>query len=291
MNIKDVFEQLNEAYSDKNLNEISAKLILHYKAKDFVSIRQFANKISKYVNIDAEKDAKCFSSLMMLYHPDKGESYRIQIRQLYEQNDLEHLKGFEHVLLMSDIENVVIQVVDEDVEYHPEYVWEEENADGFQYTNDDEYEGEFADADYERSFYNLIKMREYGKIDIELPTYYFEDFEEYEMNDAGMDSLDGVEYCIHAKILDVSNNSVEDISDLWHLQHLEELYLSDNQIGIIDALASLTALKIVDLSGNQIDDISPLFGLENLEYVNLIGNPILPDQVKILERKGCVVCC
>ena len=69
---------------------------------------------------------------------------------------------------------------------------------GFGYA-DSETENYFANGydntEYERSFYNMIKIREYGNIGMEFPSYYLEDFEEFEMAYCGLVSLDGVEYC------------------------------------------------------------------------------------------------
>ncbi|WP_159520495.1 leucine-rich repeat domain-containing protein [Sunxiuqinia indica] len=277
MTSKELYTKLTEAYSQENLNRITGKLILLYKNRNYASIRAIANKISKYVDINEERDAKCFSKLVVLYHPDKGHAIREEIQQLYEQNKFESLQKFAHIHLVQDIENLVVKVVDESIDYRPEYVWDTESDDG-EYpdpgADEDTYYDNQDDVDIERSFFNLIKIREYGRTNIELPNYYLEDFEEFELAESELDLLDGVEYCTHIKILDVSNNNLTDISNLWDLNDLEELYLSNNQIGYIDALSNLSKLRIVDLSGNEIDDISPLFDLENLEYVNLVGNRI-----------------
>jgi len=290
--IRKLYTELTEAYSQENLNRITGKLILLYKNKNYSTIRAISNKVSKYVDINEEKDAKCFSKLVVLYHPDKGHAIREEIHQLYEQNKFDLLQKFAHIHLVQDIENLVVKVVDESIDYCPEYVWETGNDEGNYTDSGDDDETYFDNQDegeIERSFFNLIKIREYGRINIDLPTYYLEDFEEFEMAECGLESLDGVEYCTHIKILDVSTNALTDISNLWDLQDLEELYLANNQIGYIDALSNLSKLRIVDLSGNEIDDISPLFDLENLEYVNLVGNRIPKSQLKELEDKGCVV--
>ncbi len=293
MTIKELYNELLEAYAAANLNAITRKLILLYKSKNYGKIREIANKISKYVEINEEKDAKCFSKLIMLYHPDKGDSIRAELTRLYEQNNFESLQKYSHILILANIDKIAIEAIDQSIEYNPEYVWEPSNEDGYIYSNEYSDDGTFEETEYdefERSFFNLIKIREYGRVDVEVPTYYFEDFEEFEMEGSGLELLDGVEYCIHVKILDISNNNLTDISNLWGLEYMEELYLANNQIGYIDILSNLTHLKIVDLAGNQIDDISPLLCLENLEYVNLAGNPVSVKQVKELEAKGVVVC-
>ncbi|MFC0877446.1 leucine-rich repeat domain-containing protein [Saccharicrinis sp. FJH2] len=289
MTTKELYTKLSEAYSDKNLNRITAKLILLYKNRNYSKIREMANKISRIIAIDEENDARCFSKLIMLYHPDKGGQIRSAIERLYAQNDEAQLRAFSHILLLGDPDLVVVEDVAEDVDYHPEYVWDVDVQDGFDYEDHDgEGEGS-ADVDYEKSFYNLIKIREYGDVSIEFPSYYLEDFEEFEMAYSGLESLDGVEYCIHARILDLSDNRISDIGNLWNLHHLEELYLGNNQIGYIDGLSNLTSLRVLDLSGNRIDDISPLMHLENLELVNLIGNPVPASQIKQLKDKGIII--
>lgn len=294
MAINKLYHDLLEAYSTENLNKISGKLIVLYKSRNYASIRQIANKIAKYVDVDEEKDARCFSKLIMLYHPDKGESVKQQLNLLFEKNDLEQLQKFAHIFSMSDIDTLKVETVDYSADYEPEYEWDVDYGEGFNYTgNEDDDEPLEYDDDIshsERTFFNLLKIREYGTINIHLPTYYLEDFEDFEMEGSGLKSLEGVEYCIHVKILDVSNNKLTDISELWGLKDLEELYLANNQIGYIDVLSNLTKLKILDVSGNQIDDISPLFDLCNLEYVNIVGNPISKQQQETLEKNGCIVC-
>lgn len=292
MKIDDLYENLAEAYSIENLNKITSKLILLYKTKNFIKIRELTNKISKFVAIDEENDVRCFQKLIMLYHPDKGEDFRKQIQIIYNQNNFEKLNKFSHILIMSDIDTSGPIAIDQNIEYNPQYKWDINMEDGYSFTDSNgekEFDDNSGNYDFEKSFFNLVKIRIYGRIDIELPTYYLEDFEDFEMAFSGLESLDGIEYCKHVKILDVSNNSLTDISNLWELNSLEELYLANNQIGYIDALSNLVNLKILDLSDNQIDDISPLFELDNLDYINLIGNPIPQQQIEILKKKGIII--
>ncbi|MBN2263685.1 MAG: leucine-rich repeat domain-containing protein [Prolixibacteraceae bacterium] len=293
MSISELHNNLYQAYSPENLNRIARKLIVLYKNKNYSKIRTIANKISKYVSINDENDAKCFSRLMMIYHPDKGSSVINEMQLLYEQNNFESLQKYAHIFLLNDIETIQVETIDESIEYDPGFVWETNFDDGYTFTNeygDEEISDGDNDFNYEKSFINLVKIREYGQTNIEIPSYNFEDIDEYEMEGSGLETLDGISYCIHLKTLDVSNNLITDISDLWDLAQLEELYAANNQIGYIDALCNLTNLRIVDLSGNQIDDISPLFMLKKLKFVNLVGNKVPYSQVKQLESMGCMVC-
>jgi hypothetical protein len=51
---------------------------------------------------------------------------------------------------------------------------------------------------------------------------YLEDFEEFELSSSDIDDLDGVQFCIHAKSINVSNNRIFDLSYLSDLTQLEE---------------------------------------------------------------------
>ena len=173
MDIEKLYNDLLEGYSNENLNKITGKLILLYKNRNYRKIREIADKVSKYVPIEEEKDAKCFSKLIMLYHPDRGEQFRKSIHELYMQNDYESLKHHSHILFLADIDTVTVTILDEDIDYNPEYVWDLNEEDDFGYAESDE---DYETADFERSFYNLIKIREFGNIYTEFPTYYLEDF-------------------------------------------------------------------------------------------------------------------
>lgn len=317
MDLQKLHSRLFNAYSDKNLNRITGKLIEIYKNRNYDSLRELAVPVSEYIPIDSDNDVKCFSILVMLYHPDKGEFYRKQIDSYYKAGDYDNLVKFSHVLKLDSIDKIKVNRLKEpeQVEDESEYVWEETN-DGFGYY-DNEYEAAMEDMydeyteEYENykdgdefiedyrdeyttnrknlSFYDAVKLREYGKPDIEFPPYYLEDFEEINFADSQIDSLDGIAYCKHVVNLDLSVNNIQDISELSGLQNIKELYLADNNIGITDALSGLINLEILDLSHNDIDDISALFSLEKLQYVNLIGNNVPVDQINRIQKKNILV--
>ncbi len=288
-----LYNDLLEAYSNKNLNRITGKLIELYRNKNFAEIRGIANRISRYILIDEEKDAKCFSKLIMLYHPDRGEFFKNAIQQLYAGNDLKGLEKYSHIFLINNIDEIKVAPVDEDIDYHPEYIWDEFEFDGYHevnYNGYSDYDGQDSFR-FERSFYNAMVVNEFGIFQNEYSDDFLADFEEIELAYSGLDSLDGIEFCIRAVLVDASGNQISDISNLWNLSDLEELYLANNHIGFIDALSNLLKLRRVDLSGNDIEDISPLFELENLEYLNLAGNRIPQYQIDLLRSRNIIVMC
>jgi Leucine-rich repeat (LRR) protein len=290
-----LYSQLKEAYSDVNLNRITADLLDLYRSRQHGKLREIARKISAIVPVDDSKISKCFSQLVMLYHPDKGESHRREIDVLFAADGAKELHRFSHILLLGDLGHLPSAQPDPEAsDYVEEYAWGV-GMDDADYGREPDYETfedeQFAvtGEEFEHTFFQTVKMKFYGTLQVELPFYYLEDLEEIEMAECGIVSLDGVEHCIHATVIDISGNAITDISNLQGLIRLTEVYASSNSIGYVDALSRLVNLRIVDLSLNDIDDLSPLFGLEHLELVNVVGNPVPTEQIRELNSMGCTV--
>jgi Leucine-rich repeat (LRR) protein len=293
--LSDLYMQLMEAYSDASLNRITAGLLTLYRSKQYEQLRQLARKVSALVQVDDTKMNKCFSQLIMLYHPDKGAARRRDIESLSAAGNEGGLHRYSHIFFMNDIEYLPpLTDMSPQPGFEAEYVWETgtEGLGARQETDDESFDDEqftAVEEEFNHTFFQAVKLRAYGTLTVELPFYYLEDFEEIEMAESGIHSLEGIEYCLHAKVIDISGNAITDITDLQSLIRTTELYASGNRIGYIDALSNLVNLRTVDLSLNEIDDISPLFGLEHLEYVNLLGNPVPPGQITVLKDSGCTV--
>ncbi len=285
-----IYNKLVNAYSPENLNYITGKLVEIYKNKNNYKIRKITNYISEFIEINEEKDVKCFARLIKLYHPDKAITTLESIEQSYHNNDYDTLSSFSHILLLDNIDLLDLNIdYSLDTNYKPEYTWDYNQEEGYQFFNNDTTDNEENDNVefvYERSFYNAIKLRMYGNLVMEFPSYYLEEFELY---GSQLESLEGVQHCLHATLINVSDNELIDISELWELSKLRELYLANNNIGYIDALSNLIEHRTLDISNNNVADISPHFNLENLEYVNLIGNPVSKEQIIQLRKKCTMV--
>jgi hypothetical protein len=290
----DLSKKLIEAYSDVNLNKIAQNLIRLYKDKQFEKLNIISGLISEWVEIVIEPDGKGFSKIISLYHPDHGDFYRSLISTAVKIQDEQILSSLKHVFVIQEIEEITANIESyEDIDYHPEYEWDAKDT-GFSYFQDKKKKTRNKPrkaTSFGYSFYDAIKIRQYGHTDTEFPTYYLEDMDEIELSDSDIDDLDGVEYCIHTQVLDLSFNRITDISPLVNLLLLKELNLSNNKIGYIDALSNLQYLQNIDLSNNSIDDIMPLFEIETLKYVDLTGNKIHPNQLLELRKMGVTVDC
>jgi Leucine-rich repeat (LRR) protein len=293
MTITELNQKLTEAYTVGNLNNICLTLINLFRDQKYSVLQKISEIISDYVDITITDEGKGFSKFMMLYHPDRASYHIKEINRLTEQNNFDALLEYSHILKLERIEEIAASLNSyEDIDYAPVYDWDI-NTEGFSIV-DDSQQDEYVKIKTNTkligySFYDAIKIREYGDTEVEYPSFYLEDIEEFELSSSDIIDLDGVQYCINAKIIDVSDNRITDLMPFIGLRNLEELNLSDNQIGYIDVLSSLKSLKIVRLSNNYIEDISPLFELGKLEYVELSGNKVDIEQINKLTELGITV--
>ncbi len=294
MEIKELYNKLKEAYSNQNLNKITVTLINLYKEQQFGTLRHIAEMISDSVDITIDPHGKYFSKLMMLYHPDRGNFHRSEIDRLAESRNHDGLLGYAHILMLGRIEEIAATLTSyEDIDYSPVYEWDI-NLDGFTIINTRE-PAQTGKRNTQRvqpkryNFYDAVKMRMYGNTKTGFPTHYFEDFEEFELSQSGINDLEGIQYCIHATIMDLSGNFISDLSLLWGLTQLEELDLSDNKIEELETLVNLRNLRSLNLSNNAVKDISDLMHLAKLEYVDLSGTRVPQSQIRELECAGVTV--
>ena len=293
MTINELHLKLQNAYSVKNLNNISLILIDLYKNQQYSILQKIADIISDFITIEITEDGKGFSKFMMLYHPDRSDYHLNEMKKLVDSNDFDLLLEYSHILKLERIEEIAKSLDSyEDIDYSPVYEWDI-NTDDFRIVHDAVGEKKLIIRPKTRkkgyTFYDAVKIRAYGHTKIEYPSYYLEDTDEIELSSSGINDLDGVQFCIHAVTIDLSDNQIIDLEPLCELTLLEELNLSDNRIGLIDGLSNLTNLKNLQLSNNYIKDISPLFELERLEYVSLEGNKVSIEQINQLMGMGVTV--
>lgn len=291
MTTKELQKKIIEAYSTENLNKISLTLINLYKEQKFSSLQLIAEMIDDAVDIEITSTGKGFSKFMMLYHPDRATFHLNEIERLAEKDDYDGLLGYSHILLLSRIDEIAGSLNNyEDIDYSPVYEWDLD-TEGFSIIDDTKAKKHFntKPATNGLTFYDAIKVRVFEDTNIEYPSYYLEDTDEFELSASDIDDLDGVQFCIHARSIDLSDNKISDLSLLFGLSLLEELNLSDNLIENIDVLSNLLNIKVLYLSNNNIDDISPLLELPKLEYVDLTGTSVSKLQIDKLAEGGILV--
>ena len=294
MDITTLHSELLEAYSYRNLNSISLTLINLYKNQQFGILQKIADIISDFVSIDIGENGKGFSKLMMLYHPDRLDYHIGEINKLAKENNYNRLLDYSHILRLERIDEIASSMNSyEDIDYSPVYEWDID-LEGFHIEYEkrnmvDDLPAGKRKKKMNLNFYDAVKIRVYGDTQIEYPSYYLEDWEEFEMAALDITDLEGIQFCIHTKVFDLSENYISDLTPLENLSGIEELNLTDNKISIIDSLVFLKNLRTLYLNNNQIDDISPLFNLNKLEYVELTDNKIPTSQIEKLRSTGVQV--
>jgi Leucine-rich repeat (LRR) protein len=293
MEIQTLKNNLLDSYSAENLNKIAVVLLNFYKNQQFASLQKIAEIISDFVQVEIDKNGKGFSKLMLLYHPDRGEFHRNEIQKLAATENFDGLLNYTHILKLERLEEISATLESlEDIDYSPVYAWDFDE-DSFTVKSDSGKKQKPGNLNNRKNkpvtFYEAVKIRQYGHTKISFPVYYLEDIDEFEMASSDINDLDGIQYCIHAVNVDLSDNFIDDLRNLENLGLIEMLNLSDNRIENIDPLEYLINLRELNLANNKVTDISPLFSLENLEFVNLTGNPVQPLQIRKLRNQGITV--
>lgn len=293
MEIHTLKNNLLESYTTANLNIISVVLLNLYKNQQFNTLQKIADLISDFILVEIDENGKGFSKLMLLYHPDRGEFHRKEIVKLAEAENFDSLLNYSHILKLERIEEMASALESfEDIDYSPVYAWDFDE-DSFTVKSDLGQKQKTGNLNNRKNkpvtFYEAVKIRQYGHTKISFPAYYLEDIDEFEMASSDINDLDGIQYCFHAVNVDLSDNFISDLRYLENLGMIEILNLSDNRITDIDSLEYLTNLRELNLANNHIRDISPLFSLENLEFVDLSGNRIPAASVRKLKEKVSIV--
>ncbi len=307
MSLAHIKNQLIQAYTQENLNEITTRIIAFNKQKNHHALRSLGKIVNDFTPFDVQNEQKLFARLIMLYHPDKLKEYQQTIlgaQQAQTLQEMMHIVSVSESLPQLEQTEGRAGLMDPE-DFEKEYGWNYAPSESDYYMADPEDEtvdylfdeenpemngfGEQAAPLPEGSFIAAVKQKIYGPMQVHFPFHLLEDMEEIEMADYGIEYLDGIEYCTYVKILDLSLNALFDIHKIQHCCYIQELYLSDNDIYNIDALANLQDLHNLDVANNRISDISALYHLPCLKFVNLLNNPVSQAQIDYLQGKGVVV--
>lgn len=293
MEIVQLYNHLKEVYTEENLGLISGRIIEMFRERRYDELRSLQKVVNEYTPCREEKINKVFSRLIMIFHPDRLNQSLKELEQAFEAGDFEALYAMSHILYVQNLEPEMATmgsvITEEDLA--EEFGWDQD-ADGFYYFDDEEVidEGEGDVFDYpNRSFLTAMKNRVYGNLNVDFPLYLLEDLEEVEMADYEIETLDGIEACRYARVVDLSNNNLTDLDGLGQLHHIERLYLSNNHIWMLDAISNLSNLQVLDISNNHVNDLSSLFELMHLNYLNVMGNRIPGWQLEELQKRGVAV--
>ncbi len=91
-----------------------------------------------------------------------------------------------------------------------------------------------------------------------------------------LSNIQGLSGCKSLTMLDLSGNSIQDLSALSFMTGLTELYLEHNALVSLNAISNLSSLKILDVSYNSLVSVAPLSGCTALEKL-YVGNNAITD--------------
>ena len=91
----------------------------------------------------------------------------------------------------------------------------------------------------------------------------------------GLEKATGVYY------LDLSNNTIRNISSLSSMQSLQEVYLQNNALTDLSSLSAIKSITKLNVSGNALSSLSPICGITKLTWLDASNN-----QITNLEQIG-----
>ena len=310
--VHELSEKLLASYTVHNLTRITSTLIEIYKARNYETLKKIVNSITEYIGLKTNDHSanqnRYFSRLIILYHPDKINSYHKTISQAVQNNDGSALTPLSHIFVTTDL--IVNYATSGSGKHNQSYtddnyvpdpeIFADLNNFVFDLSELEEIDtNEPAYADYDE-----LDDWEQPEIDHELDDFFTRDGNSFQdiankmnigrtnqlvLQNARLTTLDGIENFSSLTHLNLSKNLIHDIYLLCVLDKLEELDLADNQIFSVFPLCTLKNLRVLDLACNKIDDISDLDRLTRLEYVNLIGNPVPEYQINRLKKRVEIV--
>ena len=95
------------------------------------------------------------------------------------------------------------------------------------------------------------------------------------LQDCNLSTIAGLEQAIHLTYLDLSYNSLRNISPLSGISTLQEVNLSHNALNDLSALSSMRYLANLNVSYNNLSSLSPVFTDSGLKRLNAANNTLL----------------
>ena len=94
------------------------------------------------------------------------------------------------------------------------------------------------------------------------------------LSNCGLTTASGLETAVGLEYLDLSQNTIRDLSPLANMTQLQDLYLNHNAINDLTQIAGLNTLARLDVSYNLLEALNPIFTCPELMYLNAGNNKI-----------------
>jgi len=111
--------------------------------------------------------------------------------------------------------------------------------------------------------------------------------ERHTLSGCGLSTAAGLEAATGVTYLDLSQNTIRDLTPLQSMAGLQVLYLQHNAVNDLTALSGLKSLQHLDVSFNLLASLNPIFNCTTLTYLNAGNNTITSlagiDKLSALE--------
>ena len=94
------------------------------------------------------------------------------------------------------------------------------------------------------------------------------------ISECGLATTAGLEFATSLTTLNLSNNTVRDLTPIKSLTNLKQLYLNNNAINDLSALTDMRALDTLDVSFNLLTSLAPVYNCVSLNYLGANNNTI-----------------
>ena len=98
--------------------------------------------------------------------------------------------------------------------------------------------------------------------------------ESLSLSDCGLTTVAGLGTATGITYLDLSNNTLRDLTPLTNMVDLKEVYLQHNAVNDLTALSSLRSLSILDVSYNLLTTLNPIFKCTSLIEIDAGNNTL-----------------
>lgn len=100
------------------------------------------------------------------------------------------------------------------------------------------------------------------------------ELETLDLSNCGISNISALSTLNQLKVLNLDDNSINNLTALGKCSSLEELHICRNAVTALTPLASLSNLKILDVSLNSIDTIAPIIKCTSLSELNVSDNKL-----------------
>lgn len=94
------------------------------------------------------------------------------------------------------------------------------------------------------------------------------------LSGCGLTTAAGLENAVSITYLDLSQNTIRDLTPLQNMTGLQELYLQHNAVNDLTVLSGLEALQKLDVSFNLLTTLNPIYNCTTLTYLNAGNNTV-----------------